>query len=120
MWLIFSISGRSFGTHRIGVSFAQAIAGRSSAMAWQTMRRDDSGETIESAVAAFLDAAIVVRQTGRTAMVECKLCGEQDENHAESCPVPAMEQWLFDAAKGGPEERIAIEQACGELGINPN
>lgn len=89
-------------------------------MALQRTRRDDSSETIESAVAAFLDAAIVVRQDGRTAMVECKMCGQHDENHSESCPVPVMEQWLFDAAKGDPAERAAIEQAWNELGFNLN
>jgi hypothetical protein len=79
----------------------------------------DRAETIET-VAALLDIAIVVRQTGNTAMVECKMCGQRDENHTEGCPVPALEQWLFDAANDDPQQRVAIEQAWSELGSNPH
>jgi hypothetical protein len=89
-------------------------------VASQTTLRNTSGETIESAVAAFLDEAIVVRQTGRTAIVECKMCGQKDEEHTENCPVPALEQWLFDAAKGGPEQWVDAEQAWNALGVSLN
>jgi hypothetical protein len=61
-----------------------------------------------------------VRQTGCTAIVECKMCGQQDENHEESCPVPAMEQWLFDAAKDALDGHVSIEQAWNDLGISLN
>jgi hypothetical protein len=79
---------------------------------------DDSGETLESAVAAFLDVAVVVRRTGATAMVHCHMCGGQDENHESACPVPMLEQWLFDAAKEHPEERAAKE-VWAEQGFTP-
>lgn len=90
-------------------------------MAQQTTLVDERDETIESVVAALLDVAVVVRRTGSTAMLECKMCGQQDENHTEACPVPALEQWLFDAAKvDHPEERAANEEAWSELGFNAN
>jgi hypothetical protein len=51
-------------------------------------------------------------------MVHCNMCGEQDENHSSTCPVPMLEQWLFDAVKVQPEERAAIE-LWSEQGFTP-
>ena len=88
-------------------------------MAPQTTLMVGQDEDIETAVAALLDVAVAVRRTGSTAMLHCKMCGRQDENHAETCPVPALEQWLFEAAKVDAEER-ALLKAWSELGSNPN
>ncbi len=79
----------------------------------------EQDEEIQTAVAALLDVAVAVRRTGSTAMLHCQMCGRQDENHTETCPVPALEQWLFDAAKADAEER-ALLKAWGELAVNPN
>jgi hypothetical protein len=86
-------------------------------MASQTLI-DEQDDTIETAVAALLDVAVGVRRTGSTAMVHCNMCGEQDENHASTCPVPMLEQWLFDAVKVQPEKRAAIE-LWSEQGFTP-
>ena len=67
-------------------------------MAQRTQPMDEQDEGIETAVAALLDVAVVVQQIGNTARADCKMCGQQDEHHTDACPVPALEQWLFDAA----------------------
>ena len=79
---------------------------------------DESDETLETTVAALLDAAIDVRQTGTTATVHCNMCGGEDEDHVSTCPVPMLEQWLFDAAKMHPEQR-AVVQSWAEQGFTP-
>lgn len=88
-------------------------------MAPQTTLVVAQDEGIETAVAALLDVAVAVRRTGSTAMLHCKMCGRQDDNHTETCPIPALEQWLFDAAKADSEER-ALLKAWHELAVNPN
>jgi hypothetical protein len=79
---------------------------------------DDSGDTLETAVAALVDAAVDIHLTGTTAMVHCNMCGGEDENHVSTCPVPMLEQWLFEAAKLRPEQRAAIE-VWAEQGFMP-
>jgi hypothetical protein len=49
----------------------------------------------EAAVMALLSTAVVASiNTSNRLELECKLCGERDENHTFACPVPALEEWL--------------------------
>ena len=44
---------------------------------------------------ALLSTAVVASiNTSNRLELECKLCGERDENHTFACPVPALEEWL--------------------------
>ena len=55
--------------------------------------RDDA---MEYAVMALLNASVRLRnnENSRGIELECKMCGQRDDNHTRSCLIPALEQWL--------------------------
>ena len=88
-------------------------------MAQRTSPMDEQDEGIETAVAALLDVAIVVRRIGNIARADCKMCGQQDERHTDACPIPALEQWLFDAGKADSDQPATVA-IWSKLGLTPN
>ena len=51
---------------------------------------DEDASALEQAMVKLLDVAVVLNGES----VECKLCFQRDDRHAEGCPVPALEQWI--------------------------
>jgi hypothetical protein len=62
----------------------------------QTVAVAERDEAMEYAVVALLNAAVVLRssETSPGIELECKMCGQRDDNHTRSCLVPALEMWL--------------------------
>ena len=55
--------------------------------------RDDA---LDFAIMALLNAAVRLRNSedSRAIELECKICGQRDDNHTRSCLIPALEQWI--------------------------
>ena len=58
--------------------------------AGEMVKLDDDASALEQAMVKLLDVAVVLNGES----VECKLCFQKDDRHAEGCPVPALEQWI--------------------------
>jgi hypothetical protein len=55
--------------------------------------QNEPASEIETAVVHLLDLVVVPSETAPDEY-ECKLCGGLDFDHTETCPVPALEQWV--------------------------
>ena len=64
----------------------------------QTTVTNERDQAIENAVVEPLNVAVVLGKDERGRMVaECKMCGQREENHTDTCPVPALEEWINPA-----------------------
>ena len=72
-------------------------ARRTGVLTLETMvERDDA---VKEAVEELLTFAVTLKTNERSRRIEleCRMCGQRDENHTPSCPVPALEEWLNQA-----------------------
>ena len=77
----------------MGAEVIDTMAPKVLQMKAATGQRD---EALEYAVMAVLHAAVTLRNSDTSPGIEleCKICGQRDDQHTRSCLIPALEVWL--------------------------